>query len=248
MAAAQDPAVLSNHGEPMHLAYACPEEDLLAAGLSCTPSEPCTVYVELSAIAATGARLLASGDLHASSGTLASVLLLSDDSGATWREPAPRLRGSAVDQLELNGQNAWAAGETQYPLPRDPFLLLTTDGGTSWRRQAIGEEDNPGAVQRFWFDSPRHGEAVIDAGKAAEGGRYRAYESENGGETWNLTGASDKPAKLKHAPPDDAPEWRVATSKDGKAVEIEHRFNGEWIRAASFAIEIAECGKSETGK
>jgi photosystem II stability/assembly factor-like uncharacterized protein len=227
----------------MHMPYACPEEELDAAGLSCTASQPCAVYLELIAIAATGARVLATGDLHASSGTLASVLLISDDSGTTWKEPAPRVRGATIDQLQLNGQTAWAAGETQYPLARDPFFLLTTDGGASWRKQAIGEEDSPGAVQRFWFDSPQHGEAIVDAGKTADGGRYRAYESENGGGSWNLTGASDSAPKLKHAPPNEEPEWRVATSKDGKAVGIEHRFNGEWIPAASFAIEVANCGK-----
>jgi hypothetical protein len=243
IAIAQEPGVLSNKGEPMHLAYACPEDDLTAAGLSCTAGEPCQIYLELGAVAANGAKLLAAGDLHAGSGTLASVLLLSDDSGATWKEPTARLRGAAIDQLQFTGQNGWAAGETQYPLTRDPFFLLTTDGGASWRKQPIGEEDSPGAVQRFWFDSPQRGEAIVDAGKTAEGGRYRAYESENGGATWNLTGGSDKPPKLKHAPPDADPEWRVATSKDGKAVEIEHRFDGEWIRAGSFAIDVAQCGK-----
>ena len=242
---AQEPALLSNLGEPMHLTYACAEEDLSAAGLSCTSSELCPVYLELTAVAADGAKLLAAGDLHGRSATLASVLLLSDNSGATWKEPTARLHGATIDQLELSGQAGWAAGESLYPLPRDPFILLTTDGGASWRKQPIGEEDTPGTVQRFWFDTPQHGELIVDAGKTAEGGRWRAYESENGGASWNLTGGSDRPPKLKHAPPDENPAWRVATSKDGKAVEIEHRFDGEWIRAAAFAIDVTQCGKQE---
>ena len=130
-----------------------------------------------------------------------------------------------------------------HSLPRDPFVLLTTDSGGSWRKQAIGEEDSPGTVQRFWFDSPQHGEVIVDAGRTAEGGRYRAYESENGGATWNLTGGSDRPPGLKHAPPDENTEWRVTASKDGKAIEIERHSDGAWVAVASFAIEVALCGK-----
>jgi photosystem II stability/assembly factor-like uncharacterized protein len=243
LAAAQEPVILSNLGEPMRLPYACAEEELAAAGLSCSAKEPCPIYLELAAVAANGSKLLVAGDLHASSATLASVLLLSEDSAATWKEPTARIRGAAIEQLQFNAQTVWAAGETQVPLPRDPFFLLSTDGGASWRKQPIGEEDSPGTVQRFWFDSPKHGEAIVDAGKTAGGGRYLSYESENGGESWSLTGGSDKAPKLRHAPADENSEWRIATSKDGKAVGIEHRLDGEWTRAASFAIEVAQCGK-----
>src|SRR5215469_282328 len=82
IAAAQEPAVVSNNGQPMHIAYACAEDDLNAAGMACTPDQPCAIYLELSMVAANGAKLLASGDLHSSSATLASILLLSEDSGA----------------------------------------------------------------------------------------------------------------------------------------------------------------------
>jgi len=211
--------------------------------MSCSADDPCPVYLEISAVAANGSKVLAAGDLHGRSATLASILLLSEDSGATWKEPAARLRGATIDQLEMNSQAGWAAGESLYPLPRDPFVLLTTDSGGSWRKQAIGEEDSPGTVQRFWFDSPQHGEVIVDAGRTAEGGRYRAYESENGGATWNLTGGSDRPPGLKHAPPDENTEWRVTASKDGKAIEIERHSDGAWVAVASFAIEVALCGK-----
>src|SRR5579863_10378357 len=84
---AQEPAILSNHGEPIRLAYACAEEELTATGLSCTSADPCPVYLELGAVVANGSKLLAAGDLHGSAATLGSVLLLSEDSGATWKEP-----------------------------------------------------------------------------------------------------------------------------------------------------------------
>lgn len=211
--------------------------------MQCSADDLCPVYLELSVVAANGAKLLVAGDLHGRSATLVSVLLLSEDAGATWKEPTARLRFATIEQLQLTGQSGWAAGESLFPLSRDPFFLLTTDGGASWKKQPIGEEDTPGSVQRFWFDSPQHGEVIIDAGRTAEGGRFRTYESDNGGTSWNLTGGSDTLLKLKHAPPDESVEWRVATSKDGSAIEIERHSAGEWTTAASFVIEVAQCGK-----
>jgi len=240
---AQESAILTNNGDPMRVAYACAEEDLQWAGMSCIDDEPCAIYLELNSVVPDGKKIFAAGDLHSSSATIGSVLLLSEDSGATWREPAARIRGSALDQLQFyNLQSGWAAGETQYPLPRDPFFLLTTDGGASWRQHLVGEEGFSGAVQRFWFDSAQHGELIIDAGKASESGRYLSYESETGGENWSLLGKSDQLPKLRRAPPSsEDSEWRTRPSKDGKAVQIEQRAGGQWTPVASFLIEVANC-------
>jgi hypothetical protein len=241
---AQETAILKNNDEPMRVAYACAEEDLQWAGMSCTADEPCTIYLELSSVAANGKRILVAGNVHSSSATLGSVLLLSDNSGATWKEPAPRIRGSALDQLQFyNPQTGWAAGETQYPLTRDPFFLLTTDGGVSWHPRPVGEEDSAGSVQRFWFDSAQHGEAIVDAGKASTDGRYLSYDSETGGENWTLAGKSDRLPKLRRAPAAaENPEWRLGPSKDGKASQVEQRVAGRWTPVASFLIEVANCG------
>ncbi len=163
-----------------------------------------------------------------------------------------RIRGSAIDQLQFfTSQAGWAAGETLYPLPRDPFFLVTTDGGASWHQRPVGEEDLPGAVQRFWFDSEQRGEVIIDGGKAAADGRYLSYESETGGESWSLHGKSDQLPKLRRAPPlGEDPGWRTHASKDGKALQIEHHSGGEWTPVASFLIEVATCRDSagEGGK
>jgi len=211
--------------------------------MSCSGDEPCPIYLELNAVVPGGKKIVVAGDLHSSSVTMGSVLLQSDDSGATWREPTSRFRGSALDQLQFyNQQSGWAAGETQYPLPRDPFFLLTTDGGSSWRQRLVGEEGFPGSIQRFWFDSPQHGELIIDAGKTSESGRYLSYESETGGESWSLLGKSGQLPKLRHAPPSgDDSDWRVRPSKDGKAFQIEQRNGDQWKSAASFLIEVANC-------
>jgi len=232
-----------NTGEPIRVAYSCVEEDLQWAGMSCSDAQPCAIYLELNSVVANGKKIVAAGDLHSSSATIGSVLLQSDDSGATWREPAARIRGSALDQLQfLNPQAGWAAGETLFPLPRDPFFLVTADGGASWRQRAVAEEDSPGAVQRFWFDSEKHGEVIVDAGKAAADGRYLSYESETGGESWSLHGKNDQLPKLRRAPPVGEDQgWRTSPSKDGKALRIERRTEGEWVPVASFLIEVASC-------
>jgi hypothetical protein len=167
----------------------------------------------------------------------------SEDSGGTWKEAASRIRGAALDQVQFYTlQAGWAAGETQYPLPRDPFFLVTTDGGASWRQRPVGEEGSSGSVQRFWFDSTQHGELIIDKGKSSAGGRYVSYESETGGESWMIRGTSDRLPTIRRAPPStEDPDWRFRSSPDGKSIQLEQRTNDRWKPLGSFLIEVANC-------
>lgn len=237
---AQESSFLANRGEPMRVPWTCVEDELQSAGMSCD-DEPCPIYLELSAVAAKGNTILVAGDLHGDFATLDSILLRSDDAGATWKEPVARMRGDAVEQLQIyDAQHAWAAGETQYPLPRDPFVLTTTDGGVSWTQHPIGEDGAAGAVQRLRFDSLMHGEAIVDSGKATPDTRYAAYESHNGGDTWTQRSAGDRPPALKTGPAED-PDWRIRPAKDGKSWQIEKRSGDAWSVAASFLIEVATC-------
>jgi photosystem II stability/assembly factor-like uncharacterized protein len=227
--------------EPYRVPFTCSEQDLEAAGVSCSDSEPCEIYLELSSIAADGRKLFAAGNLHTSSVTIHSVLLMSDDNGASWKEPSPRVRGAALDQVQFyNLQDGWVSGETQYPLPRDPFILLTTDAGESWRRVAIGEEGSPGYIQRFNFDNARHGELIVDAGKTSEGGRYLAYESETGGSSWTLRSKNDQQPKSRIASTDNS-DWRARPSRDGKLYDVEARSGDKFNTIARFQIEVATC-------
>ena len=217
--------------------------------MTCNQDDPCTVYLELGSIASRDKQIFVAGDLHSTSATLRSILLQSSDGGATWKETASRTRGAELDQLEISDtQHAWAAGATQYPLTRDPFVLATTDGGTTWKQSSIGEEGSAGSVQRFWFDSPRHGELIVDTGKASSGGRYVSYESDNGGDTWTLVRAVGKLPELKSiAVGQQVPDWRIETGKDGKALQIEQRAGDQWWPIASFLIEAANC-RNEAGQ
>jgi hypothetical protein len=241
-AIAQDSAVLTNLGDPLRVGYTCPEEDLQWAGMACTEEDPCPIYLELSSISPNGRKIFLGGNLHSTSATLGSVLLMSEDGGTTWKEPAARIRGAAIDQTQFyNLQAGWAAGETQYPLARDPFFLITTDGGSSWRQSPVGEDGLVGAVVRFSFDSAQHGELIVDAGKASAGGRYLSFETEVGGSGWTLHGKSNQLPKQKQV---ENPDWRIRSSKDGKTFEIEERSGSAWKSLASFLIDVANCKAS----
>ncbi len=240
---AQDAAVNSrailNSGEPMRVAFSCAGEDLAAAGMSCSDEYPCPVYLELSSVSSTGKKISLDGNLHGPSVTLYSVLLSSDDGGITWKEPAGRISGAALDQVQwLDSTHGWAAGETQVPLPRDPFFLITTDGGASWRRKQLTDDGSAGAIQRFWFDSTEHGELVVDTGK------FTLYETRSGGESWNVVSQTSQMPQLRRAPAlaGEDVDYRIGSDGKAKAFVIEKRAGEAWARLASFAVQVASCG------
>jgi photosystem II stability/assembly factor-like uncharacterized protein len=239
-AVAADPTTLTNTGEPMRLPYSCIEDDMQFAGMYCSEKEPCAIYLELAGVAGNARKILISGNLHTNSATLYSILLESDDAGATWKEPSQRIRGSALDQLQLlDAQHAWAAGETQYPLARDPFFLVTTDGGDSWRQRPVSDDGGPGSIQAFSFDSTQHGQLVVDAGNTSTSGRYISYESQTGGESWTMHSTTKQLPRINPPSPDTA--WRLQPTKDEKAWQIEKRDGSQWTPAATFLIEVAKC-------
>src|SRR5260221_329012 len=140
-AAPQEPAVLVNSGKPMTLPFRCTAEDIHAAGLDCSDEDPCPVYLELSAVESTGIRIFAAGNIHTATATLYGVLVGSDDNGHTWREVFERVRGAGLDHLQFSGvDSGWASGQVVYPLPQDPFVLQTSDGGKTWRQHSIFNE------------------------------------------------------------------------------------------------------------
>lgn len=240
---AQETAVLRNDGQPIRVPFACTSENLDWAGLACADDDPCSIYLELNTVAAAGRKVFLAGDLHAQSATLSSILLASDDGGLTWKEPAPRVRGAALDQFQFyDAQHGWTSGETVYPLARDPFFLITSDGGESWRNRAVTDEGGPGSIQRFVFDSPQHGQLLVDGGKGAEGGRYKRYESDTGGDSWSIRSATDAAPKMPVMPVLD-PEYRIAAGKD--VYRIEKRAGGKWSTLATFAVSAATCKSSE---
>jgi len=238
---AQEALVLENMGKPIRLPFQCTEEDMRWAGLSCTEQEPCPVYFELAAAEPLGDQIFAAGNLHTNAVTLYSVLLESEDAGKTWREGHERIPGAGLDHIQFtDSANGWVSGESLFPLPEDPFLLITSDGGKSWRRQALFSETHPGSIQQFFFASKDQGSLIVDQGEGATDERYALYESPNGGQTWLVKQMSNRPILLPHTAEQPA-GWRIQADRASQAFRIEHRQGDRWLAVASFAVTAGSC-------
>ena len=210
--------------------------------MDCSENRPCSIYLELSAVVANGRKVFVSGNLHGTAGTLESILLGSSDGGVSWKEATPRIQGAAIELVQFYDlQHGWAAGELQYPLPHDPFFLVSTDGGESWRRKPVTSGGGSGSVQTFSFDSVQHGELIVDSGKGATGGRYGFFESQTGGDSWMIRSATGEMPRLKHPAP-ETDSWRLKPDDtSSKTWKLEQKENDVWTVVAEFPIEVGQC-------
>ncbi len=239
------PPVLENTGKPIALPFACTVDDIQAAGLTCSQDDPCPVYLELAGVEGVGSRIFAAGNLHAQAVTLSSMLLASDDEGRTWREAHERIPSASLDRLQFfDAETGWASGEILSPLPQDPFLLLTTDGGKTWRRRPVFDEnaeDHSGTILQFAFTARDSGSLIIDRGPGSDSDRYELYESPNGGESWTMRQTSAKPLRLPKADAAGTGDWRIRAERSTQAFDIERRRGGAWTPVASFLVKAGAC-------
>jgi hypothetical protein len=236
------PLVLENTGKPMLVPFRCTDEDIHSAGLTCSEQDPCPVYLELAAVESTGIRIFAAGNIHTANATLYTILLGTDDNGQTWREVHERVRGAGLDHLQFaDVETGWASGLSFAPLPQDPFLLMTTDGGKTWRPHAIFNEPRFGAIQMFFFEDKKSGSLVIDHGPGTGGDRYELYQTNDGGETWNIQETNVNAIRIKRAPATPNPDWRVRADGPTKSFHLEHRQGQKWTSLAAFTVNLAAC-------
>jgi len=231
---------------PVLLPFHCTEEDIQWAGLSCSADEPCPVYLELAAIEPGvppgPGRIFAAGNIHSSDVTLYSVLLASEDAGHTWREAHERIRGASLDRIQfLDAELGWVSGQVVSPLPQNPFLLLTSDGGKTWRQRVIFSESRVGFIQQFHFGAKDSGSLIVDRGPGSEGGRYELYESTDAGETWTIRETSDRPLKLPPSPVAPPSEWRARADGPTQSFHIERRQGERWVSVAAFSVKLGAC-------
>src|SRR5262249_14860887 len=143
----------------------------------------------------------------------------------------------------LDSETGWAAGQVLVPLPQDPFLLVTTDSGKTWRRRAIlseSSENRFGTIQQFSFTAKNSGSLILDRGQGSEGDRYELYESPDGGESWNVKETSTKPLRLKRAL-SPSTDWRVRADGPSQAFHLEHKQSDRWSSAAAFLVKAGVC-------
>ena len=240
--AQEAPAVLEYTGQPMRLAFQCTEEDIRSFGLTCPAHQPCPVYLELAEVEPVGNRLFVSGNLHTEAVTLSSVLLAGSDGGRAWHEPHDRIRSAGLDLIQfLDFEAGWMAGQFLHAVPRDPFLLLTTDGGKSWRLRPVSGEGRVGAIDSFLFDSRTHGLLLLDRRMAGEEtSRFEMYETQTGGASWMIREVSDRPIadarKLARTP---VSGWRIRA--DAESYRVEKRVGENWETVAAFLTRVGEC-------
>lgn len=229
---------IENTGKPMRIPFDCTEADSEAAALNCSEAEPCAVFLELSSVEAVGNKIFLTGNLHTSTMTLYSILLATEDAGKSWTEPNPRIRFAGLDQIQfIDFQNGWISGANLQSTARDPFLLITTDGGKTWRQRPIFEETRVAAIERFWFDTRENGSLVIDA--RLDNGHHELYETRAGGESWSMKQATESPIAFPAAPKNSG--WRVRADAATKSYDLEKSDGARWQKIASFLVSVGAC-------
>jgi len=236
-------ALLAYEGKPLEAPFVCTEEDIQAFGMTCTADDPCPVYVELTGVQPVGNKIFLSGNFHNGASTMYSLLLASDDEGKTWSEPTERIRNAGLDQIHfLDFAHGWISGHVLTAVPRDPFFLVTGDGGKTWRRSNIYGEPGPGLIEQFWFETAERGMVVVDRQQADDsGGRYLRYETMTGADNWMIRELSTKPIRLKAAAGAPNSEWRLRTDPKNGAHVLERRAGNRFQTVAAFAVRSASC-------
>ena len=233
-------------GKPMQVPVICTEDDIQALGMSCSAESPCPVYLELSGLEVLAGRMILAGNLHTESATLSSIVLTSEDSGKTWLESHPRIRQAALDQMQFfDLANGWIAGQLIASLPRDPFFLVTLDGGRTWRQRPVFGDPHLGSIEKFHFTSATEGRVLVDRAQSGEGGRYALLESKTGGDSWGILQITTQaPANLRFERASSA-AWRLHANEGAKAYHVERREGQRWSAVSAFRVLAGTCAPAE---
>jgi hypothetical protein len=229
---------------PILLPNLCAQVDLESLGLTCSDAEPCPTFLELGSSEVNNEVIVLAGNLHTSAVTIQSILLVSDDNGLNWREAHPRLPSVSLDGLQFfDFSNGWLSGHSSLSLPRDPFLLISSDGGRSWRKSSFHAESRVGIVEDFAFSTARRGWALIDNKGSGDAGRYELYETPNGGSSWELKEISTRVPKAVAALGQRAPSGTTRFKADSKKdlITLERRSGEQWRPVVSFRLKLEDC-------
>lgn len=231
-------------GTPLVLPFDCASDEVANYPLSCAAGDSCEISIELNSVTSVREKVFVVGEFHDGSRTLASFVLRSTDGGRGWDEVHDRMPGVSLSRLYFHDErNGWATGQELSIPPRDPFFLLTTDGGENWRRRDIYPEPEVGVIEEYWFDDAMSGGLLIDRMQAADAGRrYERYETMTGGASWMIREASPTPIRVRNVLP-VGPDtgWRLTNDADRGAWQVEQRQPGGWATVAEFSTMVAIC-------
>ena len=168
--------------------------------------------------------------------------MVSDDGGKTWSEAHVRILGRRAYGYSVSGfrnrldQRAYSA-----PDAGDPFFLISSDGGKSWRRRPVYSEPKTGSIERFRFTSKSSGQMMVDRGQPDENGlRYELWESLTGGEGWNIRQVDAKPMAFPQGEQGPKP-LRIRADAPSKTYRIEQQDGTQWRTVASFVVSLGQC-------
>ena len=98
-------------------------------------------------------------------------MLVSDDAGKNLDRSSRRIPGARLRTFSFSiSKRVGSAATSCIPDARDPFFLISSDGGKSWRRRPVYSEPKTGAIERFRFTSKKSGQMMVDRGQAGENG------------------------------------------------------------------------------
>jgi len=244
--AQQAPAPLVYDGKPIRVPVTCTEDDIQSLGLSCSADSPCPVYLELSVLEVLAGRMIAAGNLHTNTATLSSIVLASEDGGKTWVESHTKIRQATLDQMQFfDLANGWIGGQVVASLPRDPFFLVSNDGGKTWRQRPLFSDTAMGSIEKFHFTSANEGRVLVDRGQSGEGGRYALLESKTGGDSWSIQQITTQPPTRYRFDRAPSVAWRLQASSAAKAYQIEKREGQRWTPVSAFLVEAGSCSPPE---
>ena len=228
---------------PVRPAVKCSVELVQNLDLDCTEDSPCALFLEITDAEMVGDRIVLAGNIHTPSATLESMLLVSDDAGKTWTETHARIPGGALTSIQfLDFEAGWISGHILHPDARDPFFLITSDGGKTWRRRPVYSEPKTGAIEHFQFDSRSSGKMLVDRGRSGENGlRHELWESLTGGDSWSIRQVDARPIPFPGGSQVRVKPLRIRADAGSKTYRVEKQEGTQWRALASFAVSLDPC-------
>ena len=124
------------------------------------------------------------GAYHDAANVLQPALLASDDGGETWDTIPVPVGGAGLGHLETHGTGSlWGIVSFQQEGVDEPlYLMRSRDAGSTWCAISLAGLDALNGVDSFRMFDDRHGLLVFT--EAPFGGDFSAYETRDGGGTW----------------------------------------------------------------